>query len=87
MVAWSFWWFVACVFLCVLIHSCVFQRWLTPSPTLPIPWAHTSPHTGREALSVILERRRAEQQGRGGSLCRDVDGSGPACEIPAESKV
>lgn len=42
--------------------------------------------TGREALEVILARRRAEAAGRGGagSLCRDAEGSASgACELPA----
>lgn len=41
--------------------------------------------TGREALEVILQRRKAEAAGNvGGSLCRNADGSisNEACDLP-----
>jgi hypothetical protein len=39
--------------------------------------------TGREALSIILEKRRLERAGKSSSaMCRDEDA---ACEIPLES--
>jgi len=59
-----------------------------PTPAHPHPpacsWAkYRMEITGREALSIILEKRRLERAGKSSSaMCRDEDA---ACEIPLES--